>query len=845
MSCLLQRSSGRYLLHHPWMFGLSILGVALGVAVITAIDIANVSAEKAFELSARRVTGSATHQITGTAGGLDEEVYRKLRVEYGVRPAAPVVQGYAEMERRGRTLQILGIDPLADAPFRPYAGSGGDLDLSAFMAQGAAALLAEPTARELSVVPGDSLQLSVNGRIKSVAVVGLIHPADEYSSRVLENLLLVDIATAQHLLEMNGELSRIDLIIPEGEEGARQLEYIEGLLPSDAQLVRSSARTETVQQMTRAFELNLSALSMLALIVGMFLIYNTMTFSVVQRRSLLGRLRALGVTRKELFTTVLGEAALIGLIGTVLGLLLGWVLATFLVRLVTRTINDLYYVVSVRELTVSLPTLAKGIGMGIGATVLTAAVPAYEAASARITEVLQRSREESSTRAYLPWLTVAGVLLGCAAAALTAVSGQNLVVSYIALFLVLAGFALITPVLVIGWARLVRPLMEIVFGVVGRMSARALVTTLSRTSVAVAALTVAVAATVGVGVMVDSFRSTVVVWLDNTLQADIYVQPSSAAGRRGEAVLDAELVDLFQDVPGVVDAHTIRRLEITSEFGTANLAAVDHSEHTRRTIRFKERTSDAIWTALGEERVVLVSEPFSYRHDLRTGDTLRLRTRGGNEPFRIGGVYYDYGSGQGTVLMSRQIFEQYYEDPGAAGLALYTAPDVPVEDVVRRLRAVERDQEVAIQSNRALREASMNVFDRTFTITTVLRLLAIIVAFIGVLTALMALQLERIREVGVLRANGMTPGQVGRYVSLQTGLMGLVSGLLAVPLGLLLAVVLVFVINKRSFGWSLQFTASPEILLQAVLLAVAAAILAGVYPAWKMATAKVAEALRE
>jgi putative ABC transport system permease protein len=225
---------------------------------------------------------------------------------------------------------------------------------------------------------------------------------------------------------------------------------------------------------------------------------------------------------------------------------------------------------------------------------------------------------------------------------------------------------------------------------------------------------------------------------------------------------------------------------------------------------------------------------------------VRLQTDRGLHPFPIEGIYYDYGSDRGVVMMSRTTYTRFYDDRGVSGMAFYAAEGTSVDALVADMRAATSGlQDVIIRSNKALRETSLRVFDRTFTITNVLRILAIVVAFIGVLSALMALELERRREMGVLRATGMTPGQLGGFVTLQTGLMGTIAGVLSLPLGYALAYVLVFVINKRSFGWTLQLTVSADILLQALVLAVGAALLAGLYPAWSMAQARPATALRD
>ena len=828
--------------------GLSVLGVALGVAVVVSIDLANTSASTAFQLSAETVTGKATHQVVGTTGSIDEDVYRHIRMEAGVQLSAPVVEGYATLESSDRTFQVLGVDPFAEGPFRPYvrAGGGGSgIDLPTFMTRNTA-LLSQPTAEQAGLQVGDTLQVSVEGRTIPVELAGLIEPESERTRRAIANLVLVDISTAQALFDQTGRLTRIDLIVPDGEAGEQMLAGIRGVLPEGARVQRSQTRTETVEQMTRAFDLNLTALSLLALVVGAFLIYNTMTFSVVQRRGLIGRLRALGVTRRQIFRLVLGEAALLGVVGTGLGLLLGIALATGLVQLIAQTINDLYFVVSVQEITIAPWTLLKGALLGIGTTVAAAVAPAREATNAPVSTVLQRSTQETNLQDLAPKLAGAGIVLAALGAAVLVLTDQSIILSYGALLFILVAAALLTPMAVMAMARGIRPVLGALTGVLGRMAARGVVSTLSRTGVAVAALMVAVASTVGVGVMIDSFRGTVVSWLTQSLQADVYVQPPSLVFRRSDATIDEAVLERLRQVHGVASSHTVRRVSVESPLGPTELVAVEQGPETDEVYRFKVGEPEAVWSDFGTENFVLVSEPYAYRHDLAVGDSVALQTDRGMQRLPIRAIYYDYGSDLGVVLTSRRTYERFYDDRGVSGIAFYARDNVDVDALIADMRgAVGGMQDVIIRSNKALRETSLKIFDRTFTITTVLRLLAVVVAFIGVLSALMALALERRREFGVLRATGMTPKQVGGYVTLQTSLMGLMAGILSLPLGYVLAYVLVYVINKRSFGWTLQLSVAPEVLGQALLLAVAAAFLAGLYPAWQMARSSPALALRD
>ncbi len=845
---LLQRSSRRYLTRHPWLMGLSVLGVAIGVAVVVSIDLANTSAERAFQLSAETVTGKATHQVVGAGETLDDNVYRQLRTEAGVRPSAPIVEGYASLQRGDRTFQVVGIDPFTDAPFRPYlgTGAGGDLDLGTFMTQDAA-LMSAPTAKALGVASGDTLDIQIEGTTQEVLLAGVIKPEDERTRRAVANLLVVDVSTAQQLFDMQGVLSRIDLILPSDDAAqTTALDRIRATLPEGARVQRSDTRTQTVEQMTRAFELNLTALSLLALVVGAFLIYNTMTFSIVQRRNLIGRLRALGVTQRQIFGLVIGEAAILGVVGTGIGLLLGIVLASGLVQLLAQTINDLYFVVQVSELSITPWILMKGSLLGIGTTILAALPPAREATNAPVSTVLRRSTQETNVQALAPWLAGGGVLLGALGVVLLIATEQSIIVSYAALLCLLVAAALVTPLAVMGLARAFRPLLDRLFGVLGRMAARGVVTSLSRTGVAIAALMVAVAATIGVGLMIDSFRGTVEDWLTQSLQADVYVQPPSLVFRRSTATLDSTVVSRLRAMENIAGAYSVRRVSVQADVGPTELVAIEPGPETPDVYRFKVGDPDTIWPQFRSSATVFISEPYAYRHDLAVGDTVRLQTDRGRVPFPIEGIYYDYGSDRGVVMMSRGTYERYYDDDGVSGLAFYAAEGTSVEALISDMRAeVQGLQDVIIRSNKSLRETSLQVFDRTFTITTVLRILAIVVAFIGVLSALMALELERRREMGVLRATGMTPWQLGGFVTLETGLMGTIAGLLSLPLGYALAYVLVFVINKRSFGWTMQLSVSPDILLQALLLAIGAALLAGLYPAWSMAQASPATALRD
>ena len=836
-----------------------VVGVAIGVAMIVAIDLANGSANRAFALGTEQITGRATHQVVGGPDGVEAAVYARLRRELGFRLSAPVVESYVSVPQLdAQPMLLLGIDPFAEPPFRSYLGGGQSVDaasvdgfgsyLTPFLVERNTVLIGQSVAERYDLQPGQLLPIRIGARREMLKIIGLLVPSDELSRRALDGLLIVDISTAQELLGKVGRLDRIDLIVPPGAEGNAKLDEIRRFLPAGARIVRPSARTDTVEEMTAAFRLNLTALSLLALVVGMFLIYNTVSFSVVQRRPVLGILRALGMTRRELFVMILTEAALLSLIGTALGLGLGVLMGRGAVQAVTQTINDLFFVVAVRSADVPVWTLAKGALSGIGAALLAALPPAFEATSVPPAGAIQRSNIENKARHALPRLTAAGLFLGLVGAAML-IPEWNLVVAFAGLFAVILGAALVTPALTLLLMDGVHRLLSRRLGILTRMAPRNIVRSLSRTSAAIAALMVAVSVIIGVGVMIVSFRLTVEQWLDEILQADIFVSAPALGPNRNNATLEPTLLEELSSFAAVANFSTSRELEAAATLPDGTQATVQVTAVLRDLAgedrRYRESVGDTVatWNAV-EAGGVVINETMANRFELRVGQTLRLLTDAGEQSFPIVGVTYDFDV-HSTLLMADSNYRRYWNDDALSAVALFVEPGVDVDETVNALRrAFAGREELLISSNRGVRRNALEVFDRTFAITVALRLLATFVAFVGILSTLMSLQLERAREIGVLRANGMTRRQLWALTLLETGLLGTSAGLVAMPTGFVLALILIYIINLRSFGWTLSMQLQVGEFAQAFLVALAAALLAGLYPAWRMSRTDPAEALR-
>lgn len=842
----------RYLLARRWQTALMVLGIALGVAVVISIDLANAGAARAFTLSTETVTGKATHQIEGGPQGVEESLYVDLRREGLVDAAAPVISEYVTSPQLGDSpMQLLGIDPFSDQPFRGFlsgAVAGQDRTetdsnaLAAFLVQPGAVLISGPLAERYGLVLGDELTLLVGGYERQAWIAGLLAPENNLSARTLEGLVIADIATAQEITGLTGRINRVELIL-----NADKAAQMKNWLPAGYRLTKSSARTGQIQQMTAAFQTNLSALSLLALVVGLFLIYNTMTFSVVQRRGLFGTLRCLGVTRREVFALVLSEAFTVGVLGGLLGIALGIALGQVTLRMVTQTVNDLYFTTTVQAVGIDPYSLIKGALMGLLATVVTAALPAWEASTVPPRAALLRSGLESKARLAVGKTALGGLAAGALGAAVFAIPSSSVILGFTGTLLVVVGFALLSSASLVLLMRFFTPITGRLFGLIGRMAPRNVMNALSRTAVAVAALMVAVAVIIGVGLMIDSFRYTVIVWLEQTLQGDVYVSVPGFTANRSSVVIDPRVAETIQGWPGVQRVDTLRSVSVESDAGMVNLSATDNPRlGVERLYDSLEGRPEEVWAKM-QAGGVLVSEPLADRLGIReAGGQVRLfASESGWQEFPIIGVIYDYTSNEGQVLMALDVYQRLWNDTALTALGLRlepgTDPDVLTRALQDELRGV---QQLDIRPNRALRADVLEVFDRTFAITVALRMLATLVAFIGVLNALLLLQLEKQREVGILRALGLTGAQLWRLVMVETGLMGLVAGLLAIPTGYTLALILVYVINRRSFGWTLQMLVQPETFAQAMLVALAAALLAGIYPAMKMSRMAAAEVIR-
>jgi len=861
---LLRLFNFRHLRRKPLETFLCLLGIALGVAVMLSIDLANQNALRSFRRSVEAVTGRATHQVHGGPSGITDSLAIIILSRSDLQ-ATPVLEYVARVRRRlsipdttKETLHILAIDPFTDANFRDYSetawetperSAAQDSIMTAgfrFLLQPGAALLNETLVEKYHLKISDSLEVLIGNTWREIYLAGVI-PQQMLAQSGLENLALVDISTGQEIFGRVGFIDRLDLIA-----SASVAQILATQLPAPLRLELPARRSQRVDDMLRSFRLNLTALSFLSVFVGMFLIYNTMMFAVIHRRKQLGILRCLGVTPRQVIFNTLIEACGLGVIGSLLGLGLGALLAQYTTRTVTTTISDLYVFLRASNLVVEAGGLIKFFLVGLLTTLFAGAMPIIEAAKVPAAVAVRRSTLEVRAHKFAPRLAFAGLAFAIVAILLSLRStSENQVIGgfFIGLGAALAvalSAIFLTPQLTLWLIRLAHEAVHKFASIIGTLAARNIQTALSRTAVAIAALMISLSMVLGMRLMITSFRSGIDEWVRSVLQADVYLQANGFATAKWDALFSSEFIHFLESRPEVDALNLYGATEFSYHGQPIYLVALSAAVAMERTdFIFTDGDDHENWQRLIAGDVFL-SDNFTRRFGKAVGDTILLSTLNGPRAFRVVAVFVDYSFEQGQVMMDHRTYNQNWGQSRITNISVFLKPQSDYRRSVAELRrAVEGRFAVRVLSNRELREEVSKVFDQSFAITHVMQILAGLVAFIGIISAVMSLLVERTRELGILRAVGMSFTQLRRMVFLESGLMGAFAALIAVPAGTALALVMIYVINLRTFNWTINFQLELGAYVQIWWMALVAALLAAVYPMMRLKKISVAAAIRE
>jgi putative ABC transport system permease protein len=812
----------RPLRREPLRMSLTILAVALGVAVVLAIELAGEAAAGSFRSSVETLTGSADFEITSTGGVPPEALTGLAMLPEPLRLQARV-ESFAVIPSLRRTVPFLGVDLLADS-LPSDAGPGSSQTLED-LKRGDSVWVGQ----DLPFQAGDAIELLLNDRSSTFTVCGVL---GDRSGEVL----VMDLAPALRALGRRADMLDRILVQTPSDRPLEQWEAsLRKALPDGVTIARQGSKTAANRRMLAAFRWNLRVLSYVAAVVGAFLIYNTVSLSVVRRRTEIGILRALGASRPGVLVAFLGEAACLGLAGAIAGIALGRLLAGSAVLLVARTVESLYITSRPAPVSVSWQTIVLALVLGIGVALLAALAPALEAARVAPVEAMARGRGEHQVRVHA--FREAAIAIGLALLAWILARQEPIagvpVFGYGAAVLMIAAAALAVPALVTAVTAASAGLLCRLLGVEALLAARGLAASMRRSSVLVAALSTAIAMMVAVGLMVGSFRETVIVWLNDQLRADLYLRPAGSSGADRFTTLSPDVPEMIGNIEGIEAIDRFRAYPITYEGLPAMLGGSDAEVAGRYGHRSFLSGADPrkIATQMVGQDAVIVSEPFASKHRVKAGDTLILPLGGKRACLRVIDVYYDYSSERGNVIMDRATLLRYLPDPAPSSVAIYLRPGIGLDPARRAIDQALAGRKVLLFSNRSLRAEAVRIFDRTFAITYGLEAIAVLVAVMGIAGALLMLVIDRRRELGLLRFLGGAARQVKRLVLFEAGLIGVLAIFAGFLLGLLLSLLLIYVINKQSFGWTIQFHWPVGVLTGALSAIYLATVIAGLYPA--------------
>jgi putative ABC transport system permease protein len=839
----------RYLARHRVLAFLNVLSIACGVAVFLAIQLANRSASRAFAATIDLVAGKAQLEITAPANDLPDDIFPVVQKTSGISAATPLVRGLVTLpDFPGEYLDVLGLDVFTNIPFRTFQltnFNARDFDLESWLRDSDEIAVTEEFVRRHGLKRGDPLRVQINGGERILRIGFVI--ANTEARELDAHFAAIDIGWAQELFGMRGRLSSIQLQLTPNADRNEVIALLHRALPASAEVATPARHSEQIDKMLSSFRLNLSAMSLVSLFVGAFLIFNTISASVIRRRREIGILRALGTSRWQVGALFLGEAITAAVVGTLLGLILGTLLAHALIGQVSETVSSLYVLVSVRSVATNFADYLGAAALGLGCATLAAFFPARAAAlmspvAALHPEIASEKNEIVPRR----WLVIGfTALVAATATGLAALHGGWAALSFVAALLCLCGVSCFAPWLVGALAALMRLTVHraSVLAISAQLATLDFRRSLHRNSVTIAALASAVAMAVGVSIMIFSFRQTVTAWVEQTLVADIFVTPASNEIAGPSSFLPPDALAFFAHHPAVSAVDTFRYAELPFHGGRMALAALRAEgprnflfiggDRARQMARFRN------------ERCAIVSESFARRNHVKAGDSLPLATPDGEVALPVVAIFYDYTRDDGIVYVSEKTFRALFHDDRFHSIGVYLRPGADLEKVAGEFRQrFSTRGEFAIYSNRALRARIFEVFDQTFAVTYVLRAIAIIVALSGIFLSFSTLILERSRTLGVMRALGTSGRQLRGAVIWESVLVGFAASILGLISGILLAIVLTAVVNPAFFGWTVHLAIPWRALALTPLWIVIAAMVAALLPASHAARLPLAEVLR-
>jgi putative ABC transport system permease protein len=771
---------------------LAVLAIALGVALGYAVQLINAAAVNELAQSVKTLSGDADFEVRGPRGGFPESIYPSMARLADVAVASPVVEVDAKIAGRDAPLRIIGVDVFRAGYLQPgmIPTSADRLDTL----RPDVIFLSPAAARFLEVAIGDTVHLQVALRDVTLRVAGELAAAGN------QRFGLMDIAGAQAAFDRLGFISRIDVRLRPGVAAEAFEQTLRKMLPPGVDVVRPETAIAASASLSRSYRVNLNVLALVALVTGGLLVFSTQTHAVVRRRSQLALLRVLGVTRNRLTLMVVAEGALVGLVGSVLGLAGGFALAQIAVRSYGADLGSGFFRGVTPSLMLEPVALMIFFALGVVAAVAGGAVPAIEAARAAPAQALKAGDEEAMyarLRPVVPGLAL--IALGAAATALPAAGGLP-IFGYVAIALLLVGTLMLMPQL----SRMALSWLPLPRAPAPKLAIAQLRGAPGQVSVSLAAIVASVSLTVSMVIMVASFRDSLDSWLERILPADLYIRAASAGDT---AYLSPDVQAAIAALPGVRRADFLREQQLMLDPLRPRVVLQARAIDPAAAGRSLPIIGTPIAVPFDAPPPVWVSEAAVDLYDFSRGRIIELPIAGKVHRFTVAGTWRDYGRQQGVVAIERLRYVALTGDGTASNVALWLAPGVDGATLEATLRgAIPGGERLEIARPGEIRDASLQVFDRTFAVTYALELVAVVIGLVGLSSSFGALVLARRREFGVLRHLGMTKTQVGAMLATEGLVVSTIGLIVGLTVGFAISLILIHVVNRQSFHWGMELS---------------------------------------
>jgi putative ABC transport system permease protein len=845
---LLQLVSWPYFRKHVLRTALTTAGIVLGVAVFVGMHTANQSVLFAFSRTVDRIAGKTELQVSAGETGFDEEVLEKVQAASTVRVAVPVIEAVVDPNLKGQgNLLVLGIDMTGDRSLRDYDLESGDDavidDPLIFLAQPDSIMIAKEFAEKNRLTIGAHLTLGTVEGEKAFTVRGVMK-ASGLTSAFGGNLAIMDIYAAQKMFGRGRKFDRIDLGVKPGRTLAEAEQELGAVLGPGFQIEPPSGRGQQFEAMLAAYSMMVSISSLFALFIGMFIIYNAFAIAVTQRRSEIGILRALGATRGQIRWLFLGESAVTGLIGSLGGLVFGVLIARGIAASIGTLIADVYGVAQhADELSTNPRLLVLALLIGIGTSIVAAAIPARNAARVDPVQALQKGKYQVLSAGESRFRAVAGAVLGALSLVCLSIGGSR-PIFYTGYVLAIAVALLVSPLLSLAMAKAIRPILKWLRPVEGALAADSLIQSPRRTSASVAALMLSLALVVAFAGMARASYTSIIDWMETALNPELFILPSQSIVAR-TIRFPPSMAPEVAAIPGVARVQMVRDARIVFRKTPVMVVAVEVNS-IAETARREPVAGDAQTmykrTAAGEG--LMVSDNLAQLQHLTLGEMLEVPAPNGLIRLPIVGIVVDYSDQQGTILMDRTLFLKYWNDDSVNVFRIYLTPGAKVPDVRQRiLEKYAGQRQVFVLTNGELKSYILKITDQWFGLTSVQIAVAVLVAILGIVNTLTVSITDRRRELGVLQAVGGLHGQIRRTIWLEALSIGMLGLTLGFALGAVNLYYILQIVHNDIAGMRLDYAFPVSTVLALVPTILAAAFVAAIWPAESAVHGSLVEAL--